>query len=207
MTPADVKYSFDLAKIATHPQHPLWADTGLKSTKVVGQRRRLHASRRAPATSSSTSTATTSRSSRSTSSRATTPRTSRRATSTTRRRSSAPGPYVVPVGRRRHVGDGRLEEARRLVGVEGARPERRADVRGRHQERHERRGAVEPARRQHRPVQQLRAEDGDQGQVQDVLQRRSVPPRREHDVAVPEHDEEAARTTSSSAARWPSRST
>jgi len=36
MTPADVKYSFDLAKIATHPQHPLWTDTGLKSTKVVG---------------------------------------------------------------------------------------------------------------------------------------------------------------------------
>jgi peptide/nickel transport system substrate-binding protein len=36
MTPADVKYSFDLAKIATHPQHPLWADTGLLSTKVSG---------------------------------------------------------------------------------------------------------------------------------------------------------------------------
>ena len=34
MTPQDVKYSFDLAKIATHPQHPLWVDTGLKSTKV-----------------------------------------------------------------------------------------------------------------------------------------------------------------------------
>ena len=37
MTPADVKYSFDLAKIATHPQHPLWQDTGLKSTRVQGQ--------------------------------------------------------------------------------------------------------------------------------------------------------------------------
>jgi len=36
MTPQDVKYSFDLAKIATHPQHALWADTGLKSTKVSG---------------------------------------------------------------------------------------------------------------------------------------------------------------------------
>ena len=36
MTPADVKYSFDLAKNATHPQHPLWADTGLMSTKVSG---------------------------------------------------------------------------------------------------------------------------------------------------------------------------
>src|SRR4029079_289154 len=36
LTPADVKYSFDLAKNATHPQHPLWADTGLLSTKVSG---------------------------------------------------------------------------------------------------------------------------------------------------------------------------
>ena len=71
LTPADVKYSFDLAKIATHPQHPLWADTGLKSTKVVGQHGRLHVRRHARATSSSTSTATTSRSSRSTSSRTT----------------------------------------------------------------------------------------------------------------------------------------
>ena len=30
------KYSFDLLKIPTHPQHALWADTGLKSTKVSG---------------------------------------------------------------------------------------------------------------------------------------------------------------------------
>ena len=37
MTAADVKYSFDLAKIATHPQHPLWQDTGLKSTQVQGR--------------------------------------------------------------------------------------------------------------------------------------------------------------------------
>jgi len=36
LTPADVKYSFDLAKIPTHPQHPLWQDTGLKSTRVAG---------------------------------------------------------------------------------------------------------------------------------------------------------------------------
>ena len=36
LTAADVKYSFDLAKLATHPQHPLWQDTGLKSTAVVG---------------------------------------------------------------------------------------------------------------------------------------------------------------------------
>lgn len=36
MTPQDVKYSFDILKIPTHPQHALWQDTGLKSTKVQG---------------------------------------------------------------------------------------------------------------------------------------------------------------------------
>ncbi len=36
LTPQDVKYSFDLLKIPTHPQHALWQDTGLKSTKVQG---------------------------------------------------------------------------------------------------------------------------------------------------------------------------
>jgi peptide/nickel transport system substrate-binding protein len=36
LTPRDVKYSFDLAKIATHPQNPMWRDTGLQSTRVVG---------------------------------------------------------------------------------------------------------------------------------------------------------------------------
>jgi peptide/nickel transport system substrate-binding protein len=38
MTAADVKFSFDTAKTPTHPQHPLWADTGLKSTKVSGNK-------------------------------------------------------------------------------------------------------------------------------------------------------------------------
>ena len=38
MKPSDVKYSFDLAKAATHPQHPLWADTGLKGTRVAGNK-------------------------------------------------------------------------------------------------------------------------------------------------------------------------
>ena len=36
LTARDVKYSFDLARIPTHPQHPLWLDTGLKSTMVSG---------------------------------------------------------------------------------------------------------------------------------------------------------------------------
>jgi peptide/nickel transport system substrate-binding protein len=38
LTARDVKYSFDLAKIATHPQHPLWADTGLTSTRATGNK-------------------------------------------------------------------------------------------------------------------------------------------------------------------------
>ncbi|MGZ4148360.1 MAG: ABC transporter substrate-binding protein, partial [Actinomycetota bacterium] len=36
LTPADVAYSFKLAKTATHPQHPLWTDTGLKSVNAKG---------------------------------------------------------------------------------------------------------------------------------------------------------------------------
>jgi peptide/nickel transport system substrate-binding protein len=38
MTAQDVKYSFDILKIATHPQHPLWQDTGLKSVTAAGNR-------------------------------------------------------------------------------------------------------------------------------------------------------------------------
>jgi peptide/nickel transport system substrate-binding protein len=36
MTPQDVAYSFNLLKASTHPQHPLWTDTGLKSVTVSG---------------------------------------------------------------------------------------------------------------------------------------------------------------------------
>jgi len=36
LTPADVKYSFDLLKMPTHPQNALWASTGLQNVKVVG---------------------------------------------------------------------------------------------------------------------------------------------------------------------------
>ncbi|MCE3286543.1 MAG: ABC-type dipeptide/oligopeptide/nickel transport system, periplasmic component [Gaiellaceae bacterium] len=36
LTPGDVKYSFDLLKAPTHPQNALWASTGLKTVKVVG---------------------------------------------------------------------------------------------------------------------------------------------------------------------------
>jgi len=38
LTPSDVKYSFELAKIATHPQHPLWQDTGLQGIRASGNR-------------------------------------------------------------------------------------------------------------------------------------------------------------------------
>ena len=36
MTARDVAYSFNILKIPTHPQHPLWQDTGLKSVRAVG---------------------------------------------------------------------------------------------------------------------------------------------------------------------------
>jgi peptide/nickel transport system substrate-binding protein len=36
LTAKDVAYSFNTLKIATHPQHALWQDTGLKSVQVAG---------------------------------------------------------------------------------------------------------------------------------------------------------------------------
>jgi peptide/nickel transport system substrate-binding protein len=36
MTAKDVAYSFNLLKLATHPQHALWQDTGLKSVTASG---------------------------------------------------------------------------------------------------------------------------------------------------------------------------
>jgi peptide/nickel transport system substrate-binding protein len=36
LTPRDVKYSFDILKLATHPQHALWQTTGLKSIRAAG---------------------------------------------------------------------------------------------------------------------------------------------------------------------------
>jgi peptide/nickel transport system substrate-binding protein len=37
LTPQDFLYTFNTLKIKTHPQHPLWTDTSLKSIKVKGQ--------------------------------------------------------------------------------------------------------------------------------------------------------------------------
>jgi peptide/nickel transport system substrate-binding protein len=36
MSAKDVAYTFNTLKIATHPQHPLWQDTGLRSVKAAG---------------------------------------------------------------------------------------------------------------------------------------------------------------------------
>ena len=38
LKPSDVKYSFELARIATHPQNPLWKDTGLRSIRTSGNK-------------------------------------------------------------------------------------------------------------------------------------------------------------------------
>jgi peptide/nickel transport system substrate-binding protein len=38
LTARDVAYSFNLLKLPTHPQHPLFADTGLTSVKAAGNR-------------------------------------------------------------------------------------------------------------------------------------------------------------------------
>ena len=37
LTPQDFLFTFNTLKIKTHPQHALWADTGLKSIRVKGQ--------------------------------------------------------------------------------------------------------------------------------------------------------------------------
>ena len=102
------------------------------------------------------------------------------------------GPYVYQSGASARFADGRVEEEPELVGDEGRRAQGRPAVRGGHQERHERCRAGQLPGREHRPVQQLRTEVGDQGQREDVLRQGSLPPGREHDVALPEHDEEAA---------------
>ena len=75
---------------------------------------------------------------------------------------------------------------------EAARSQARTAVRRRHSQlvEHGRTGQLPGG--EHRPLQQLRPEVGDQGQPQDVLLQGPVPPRSEHDVALPEHHEEAA---------------
>ena len=168
MTPSDVKYSFDLAKIATHPQHPLWQDTGLKSTK----RQREHVVfkfARSPGYQQF---------------------------DFYRFNVAVVPQHVFKSYSETDIATGNLGDTSKIVGTGPYRYQsgfgaasttvvwkkrgdwwatkalglkRGAEVRRRHQERHERRRAVEPARREHRPLQQLRAEVGDQREVQDLL--------------------------------------
>ena len=120
--------------------------------------------------------------------------TSRPATSATRRSSSAPGRTRTSRASapRPSRSCGRSASdwwATKALGLKVG-----ADLRRRHQERDERGGArrtCSPATSTCSTTSPRRA--AIKGNVQDVLQRRAVPPRREHDVAVPEHDEEAAR--------------
>ena len=106
-----------------------------------------------------------------------------------------------------HGSDLRLAAEKRLVGNQGAGPQAGAAVRRRHPQLVEPGGARQLPGREHRSLQQLRTEIGDQGQVQDLLQQGPVSPGCEHDVALPEHDEEAAQRSSSSAALSRTRST
>ncbi len=191
LTPADVAYSFNLLKIPTHPQHPLWTDTGLKHVAVRGNTV-VFTFGRSPGYQefdfyrfnvvvvpqhvfkgySNTDLTT--------------------GNLQNPKKLVGTGPYVYQSG---------IGAASKTVvwkknpnwwATKAARAQRRPAVRRRHQERHERRRSVESARREHRPVQQLRAKVRDQGRVQDVHPEGALPPRREHDLAVPEHDEEAA---------------
>ena len=204
LKPRDVKYSFDLAKIATHPQRPLWASTGLQS-RASRASTVVFTFAESPATSSSTSIATTSRSFRSTSSASTRRRRSRPATSRAGKVVGT-GPYKYQSGVGSTVPDVRLAEAttggRRRPS--GSTPRR---VRRGHPQLVEHGRARQLPGGEHRPLQQLRPEVGDQEERQDLLRQGAVPPRSEHDVALPEHDEEAAERSAVPPALLPSRST
>ena len=205
MTPEDVKYSFDLAKIATHPQHPLWATPGSRASRCPA----TPSSSRSPATpdtSSSTSTATTSRSSRSTSSaRAQDGLDDRQPRDT--RKIIGTGPYMYQSGGGATVDDGRLEEADDWWATQGARPQVGptyvVDIKNGT-------NAASLCRTCSRGTS-TSSTTSRRSPRSRASSRRSttapVPPRREHDVAVPEHDEEAARRHGSSVRRSRPRST
>ena len=185
MTAADVKYSFDLLEDRDAPQHALWADTGPEERQGRGQQRRVHVRREArlpavrllplqrrdrAAAHLLKTTATP---------------TSRPATCPTRadRRHR---PVRLPVRRRRAVAEMVVEErtttgGRRRRSASRSAPTYVVDIKNGTNAA----ALAEPARRQHRPVQQLRAEDAIKGNVQDVLQQRPVPPRRQHGWLFP----------------------
>ena len=172
MTPGDVKYSFDLAEDRDASAAPALGGHGPEERQGRREQRRLHVRREARAISSSTSTASTSRSSRSTSSRATARRRSRPATSRTgedRRHR----PVRVPVRASARVETVVWKKSSGLVGDEGARPQgRRRRTSSTSRTASNAAALANLLRREHRPLQQLRAEVGDQGQVQDLLQTR-----------------------------------
>ena len=169
LTAGDVKYSFDLLKIPTHPQHALWATTGLKSVKVVGNTvvftfagkpgyQQFDFYRYNVAIVPQHVSATTAR------------RTSRRATSTPSKIVGT-GPYVYQSGVERLGADVRLAAEERLVGDEGARHQAGAAVRRRHPEHDERGGAREPAQAGNIDLfNNFAPRSAISGQVQDLLQ-------------------------------------
>ena len=190
LTPGDVKYSFDLLKIPTHPQNALWASTGLKSVKVVGNtivftfagkpgyqqfdfyRYNVAIVPRHVFSNYSVTESDDGQSRR------------------------EPGHRYRPVRvyvrceltAQTFVWQRRSDWwATKALGLTPA-PRYVVDIHNSSNQR----GARQLPGREHRSLQQLRTEIGDQGQAQDLLQHGPVSPGCEHDVALPEHDEEAA---------------
>ena len=167
MTAKDVAYSFNILNIPTHPQHALWQTTGLKSVRTVGKTVVFTFSG-APGVQqfdfyrfnvaivpqhvfksySKTEIAT--------------------GNMADPKKIVGTGPYAYQSGdrrpRRRSCG-----RRGRLVGDEGARPQRRAAVRRRHPQHVECGCTFQPPGGKHRSLQQLRTEVCDQGAVQDLL--------------------------------------
>ena len=205
LTPGDVKYSFDLLKIPTHPQNALWASTGLKSVKVVGNtvvftfagkpgyqqfdfyRYNVAIVPRHVFSKYTVTELTTG--------------------NLDANQITGTGPYTYMSGASSTAQTFVWQRRSRLVGNQGVGHQAGAAVRRRHPQLVESGGARQLPGREHRSLQQLRTEIGDHGQAQDLLQQGPVSPGCEHDVALPEHDEEAAQRSSSSAALSRTRST
>ena len=162
LTAKDVTYSFDILKIATHPQHPLWTGHRADGVKASGNDRRLHVRRQAglpavrllplhgrgrPAARLQELLAR---------------RTSRRATSSDTSKIVGTGPYTY------QSGVGAASEtvvwtkkpnwwATKALGLRVA-PKYIVDIKNGTNAA----ALSQPARREHRPLQQLRPEVGDQ---------------------------------------------
>ena len=185
LTPKDVKYSFDLLKIATHPQNALWASTGLRSVRDRREDGRLHVRRKAWNTSSSTSIATTSRSFRSTSSASTARLTSRPATWMLSRCRGSAGTSTSPVLARRlrpSSGSAATTGGRRSSSVSGPAP----SIRRRHSQHVERSRARRTSTRGTSTSSTTSPRSSAiKGNVKTFYPEGPVPPRSEHDVLFP----------------------